>query len=173
MRRSWAMLHKGVRQGRSVLELLPPLWGCPMLRSPKQSFCWPKQVEWMNKGSQSDSLPPSVSTYKAALKPVRLNGCSFALVEWRRWTTSSCSTQAAPRQEVAQLQLSPMVRDTQKPLQKGWLSSQLCLESAYVTDCSQTKGNASPVEATLSSSFGVMPRYVKVPSLNSPSLMQW
>lgn len=44
--------------------------------------------------------------------------------------------QAASRQEVAQLQLSPMVRHPKAPTEN--------LET--LTNCSQTKGNATPLE---------------------------
>lgn len=85
-------------------------------------------------------------------------------MEWERWTSSLCSTQAAPRQEAAQLQLYSVPRNTQKPLHKGWQAFQLCLENTCLTDHNQTKGNATPIEAT--SSFRVMPRHTTVPSLN-------
>ena len=108
--------------------------------------------------------------YKEALKPFQWSCCSFAQVDGKSRTTSSCSTQAAPRQEDAQLQLSPMARDTWKPSQKGLQPSLLCLENTYAKDCSRIKGNTSPVGATLFSSFRVMPRHNKVtqPELTLP-----
>lgn len=128
MRHSWAILHKGVRQERSVLELLPPPWGCPNLSSPKQSFCWPKQVEWMNKGSQNGSLPLYASTYKEALKPTQLSCCRFALVEWKKVDHQLLLHPGCSQARGGSTSAVTHGQRHQKPLQKGWQPSQLSLE---------------------------------------------
>lgn len=76
------------------------------------------------------------------------------LLPGKRWLNLSC----------------PPWPETPKTLTERLTTLSVVPRNAYLTDCSQTRGNATPVEAT--SSFGVMPRHTEVPSLNSLSLMQ-
>lgn len=152
--------HKEPRQGRSMLWLLPTWWGCPKLCLPEQDFYLPRQAEWTNKDRQNGSLPSPASTNKEDLKSSQKICCNSAVVDRKKRIITFLLYQAASRQEVSQLQLSPMVRQPKAPKEN----------LATLKNCSQTTGNIIPLKGISSSCF--MPKHIKVPKGTSPSLTQ-